>query len=422
MLSRQPTTRLPRHAPRGITLLELLIVLTILLMVTAAAIPLMAPALENRQMREGSRMLSTYLSAARARAVQIGRPVGVILQRFNGQPFAFQMAQVEIPPPYAGDTFDSYMNLGITGSNPGNPNGPMTLMYFNQTYNQPTATLAARWYTAVANTGTFNHRLVRIGDEVQFNGQGYTYTIFGPDANGDGLLDDPPDDNSNGVVDDPIALDIAYLYPAGTSISHLAFPWDGPAVQPATYQVSRQPVRTSAQPVQLPEGIVIDLVSSGVGITGAFNSQPYTGSNNPSTPPPPIVNFDPVIVFSPAGRLDYVSVDPNGRLVRPTDTLYLLLGRRELMYDATAKGTGQDIVDQNLSAVTDLQAAGGVLPPPPAHFWVSVTPQTGQVNVTEVAANLQDHTTANVNHQQVINDALAQSRSLARQAQSVGGN
>ena len=75
----------------------------ILLMVTAAAIPIIAPAMQNRQMRESTRLVTSFIGAAKARAVQTGRPVGVVIERFNGQPFALQMSQVEVPPPYSGD-------------------------------------------------------------------------------------------------------------------------------------------------------------------------------------------------------------------------------------------------------------------------------------------------------------------------------
>ncbi len=92
-----------RGRRRGVTLLELLIVMVILLMITAAAIPIVVPATRNRQMREATRLVTTYLGAAKARAVQTGRPAGVMIERFNGNAFALQMSQVEVPPPYAGD-------------------------------------------------------------------------------------------------------------------------------------------------------------------------------------------------------------------------------------------------------------------------------------------------------------------------------
>ena len=97
---------------RGVTLLELLIVMVILLMITAAAIPIVVPATRNRQMREATRLVTTYLGAAKARAVQTGRPAGVMIERFNGNAFALQISQVEVPPPYAGDTTYSSMRVG----------------------------------------------------------------------------------------------------------------------------------------------------------------------------------------------------------------------------------------------------------------------------------------------------------------------
>ena len=86
----------------GVTLLELLVVILILLMITAAAIPLIAPALDNRRMREASRLASTFISGARSRAIQTGRETGVQLLRFNGNPYATTLAYVEVPPPYGG--------------------------------------------------------------------------------------------------------------------------------------------------------------------------------------------------------------------------------------------------------------------------------------------------------------------------------
>ena len=103
---------------RGVTLLELLVVLLILLMVTAASVPIIAPALRNRQVREASRLLSAYLGAAKARAVQTGRPVGIKIERFNGQPYALTVSQVEVPPPYMGDVYGATATVVTVPSPP----------------------------------------------------------------------------------------------------------------------------------------------------------------------------------------------------------------------------------------------------------------------------------------------------------------
>ena len=101
---------------RGVTVLELLVVLLILLMVTAAAIPIVVPAMQNRQMREAARLVSSYFSMARSRAIETGRPVGVVVERNNGQPFGFQLSQVEVPPPYAGDIVGAVALVRMTGT------------------------------------------------------------------------------------------------------------------------------------------------------------------------------------------------------------------------------------------------------------------------------------------------------------------
>lgn len=51
----------------GFTLLELLVVILIMLSVTAITIPVVAPAMKGRQIREGIRMLNTFLNAAQSR-------------------------------------------------------------------------------------------------------------------------------------------------------------------------------------------------------------------------------------------------------------------------------------------------------------------------------------------------------------------
>ncbi len=110
-----------------------------------------------------------------------------------------------------------------------------------------------------------------------------------------------------------------------------------------------------------------------------------------------------MIFFSPSGRLEWVS-SPTGALVRPTDAVHLLLGRRDLMFDVTARGTpmvdptlgnvtvgnSSDIVFQNLSPIPSTTAA--TVSPPAESFWITVGNQTGLVVVSQVAPNIQDYT------------------------------
>ncbi|MCS7306702.1 MAG: prepilin-type N-terminal cleavage/methylation domain-containing protein [Thermoguttaceae bacterium] len=72
----------------GLTLVELLVVVTILVMLTAVVIPVLTPSLESRRMREAARQVNLYLNRARSMAMEKKRPVGVWLQRRSDLPQA----------------------------------------------------------------------------------------------------------------------------------------------------------------------------------------------------------------------------------------------------------------------------------------------------------------------------------------------
>ncbi len=427
-----------RRAARGITLLELLVVMLIILMVTAAAIPIIAPAMQNRQMREATRLVTSFLGAAKARAVQTGRPVGVVIERFNGQPFALQMAQVEVPPPYSGDTMQSKVTIGryqlsgtITGAANNGSGGiritvspalPFPLddtLFVTITDVEGTTEANGTWKiipvsttqfdlegSVFANTytmgGSFSipcwpcitgftaaadswQNMVRYGDRVRLDYRGVYYTlrsvpqsVSGVDPKlGQRIAAAPPGNNTDGywflIDENNDALDFADGYRYGVP-----------------YQFYRQPVRTSSPPLQLPEGIVFDLSISGSGTT-LFNTTDYTAVNIGSSVPAPTVLFDPQIIFSPSGRVEWVTNNA-GLLVRATDPTYLLLGRRDLMFDVTNRSStdSRDLVFHNLSPPPPIATPTDRMPPA-ANFWV-VVGQSGQVKTAEVAPHIQDYT------------------------------
>ncbi len=143
--------------PRGFTLIEMLIVITITLVLVAAAATHMQPAMESRRVRETARQINVYLGSARNRAMETGRPCGVTLHRFVITPGPPAVACVmsldicEVPPCYCGDTETSMANITWTGV--GN-------------------TLSVTFTDGALSTG-----LVRPGDLIQFNGQGLFYRV-----------------------------------------------------------------------------------------------------------------------------------------------------------------------------------------------------------------------------------------------------
>ncbi|MGA2799145.1 MAG: prepilin-type N-terminal cleavage/methylation domain-containing protein [Thermoguttaceae bacterium] len=98
---------------RGVTLVEMLIVISIIVILTVASLKLVAPA-DERRVREAARAVNVYISSARNRAIEIGRPCGVIFRRANAGNFptaSTVLDQCEVPPTYAGDTTDAVVKV-----------------------------------------------------------------------------------------------------------------------------------------------------------------------------------------------------------------------------------------------------------------------------------------------------------------------
>ncbi|MBQ6829107.1 MAG: prepilin-type N-terminal cleavage/methylation domain-containing protein, partial [Thermoguttaceae bacterium] len=107
-----------REQRRGVTLMELLVVATIILIVTAVSVPTIKPMMESQLTKQAGSTVSTYLNRARARAMTTGRPCGVTFEYFpgsfvpggldeNGDPIpdasaSLVLHQVETPPYYSG--------------------------------------------------------------------------------------------------------------------------------------------------------------------------------------------------------------------------------------------------------------------------------------------------------------------------------
>ncbi|OYV91439.1 MAG: hypothetical protein B7Z73_05525 [Planctomycetia bacterium 21-64-5] len=88
----------------GVTLVELLVVILIMLLITAVAIPVIAPAMSGRQVREAARLLDVFINGARTRALQSDTGFGVMIQRNPNDPrMSTTLVYCAQPPNYAGD-------------------------------------------------------------------------------------------------------------------------------------------------------------------------------------------------------------------------------------------------------------------------------------------------------------------------------
>src|SRR4051794_6546336 len=130
--------RIWNHRRSAYTLAEMLIVVTIMIMLVAAALPVAKKVMDGSQVREASRQLNAYFAMAKARALHTGRPCGLYFA-FNSplgltpeanlgmtpQQLASywpvrQVTQVylaEIPAPYSGGTSNARGRIMRTPSN-----------------------------------------------------------------------------------------------------------------------------------------------------------------------------------------------------------------------------------------------------------------------------------------------------------------
>ena len=228
---------------RAVTLLELLVVIGILMLLIGVAIPTMQPALESRRIREAARAVNVYCGAARNRALETGRPCGVVIQRVEGlADCSDQLKQAEEPPSYAGESLFS-----VAGN-------------FQVNANNNIATLSADFSGLAPDK-------VHVGDLVQLNGQGPFYTITG--VGGTNLT--MQTDVSGGLL----------------------LPWNGGSL-PVPYEIFRRPTLTMANPLQLPSTTVIDLRDS-----GTDDAPQWLKSSGPG-------DEEIIIMFSPNGSVHRV--------------------------------------------------------------------------------------------------------------------
>jgi type II secretory pathway pseudopilin PulG len=311
----------------GVTLIELMVVMLIVVTVSALVLKQIAPTLESRGVREGARLLNVFLNTARARAIETNRPAGVWFERMPGLPeVCVNLSYAQVPEVYCGAYPDSAVEAFIV-SNSSTTNSPI----FNGTTFIPpddstyfvnvvrpcrkskpgdTSEFTNGWGT----TNTLTQQFVRAGDMIEFNGVPNLYrldNIVSMDANVKSNLGSAWSSAAGywciGI--NALKYNLTDSSMAGTkefdlrgNLSKNQFMYNsnvGPYCTVGSslyssgvsvpFKIYRQPIKIAAGSVQLPEGAVIDLNYSGTGgqygvpfyprhVAGAGGISPGTGT------------------------------------------------------------------------------------------------------------------------------------------------
>lgn len=383
----------------GLTLVELLVVIGIVILVTAVALPIIKPALKDRKIREASRQLNSFISLARAAALEQGREAGIYLERSAINPNAcFDVYLAESPYPYSGDTIEfSFANVQATNQVGG------TQVRFDPFVN-------AQFQLAADGNPLAQ---LALGDEIKFDFKGPRYIIRG-------LYDADPNDNTNPIVVQVSHPEAKWSDVAGTPLDPLD---DTLTYSPATptpgsyrYQVFRQPTKSSVKAMTLPNNIAVDLNFSGLGLPVPDSSTALISGRQFRTS----IAGDrrPVrIMFGPQGNLSKLTfIDPDNNTnqsFNPSGTVYLLVGRIEQIRDFD----GIPAVPFSLNNSTDMiQLTRNIVDN--STQWITIGHRTGQVNT---APNGWPIAPEDLGPGTYFVDLMAAAREFAQAGESVGG-
>jgi prepilin-type N-terminal cleavage/methylation domain-containing protein len=361
---------------RGVTLVEMLIVISIMVILMVGAFKVMQP-LADRRVREAARAVNVYISSARNRAIEIGRPCGVIFRRatsLNMPAAAMVLDQCEVPPPYAGDETNSMVQVqDWTYTSTGTP------YWIDPITSRMKYVLKVRIQYPV----NISNNMIRPGDLIQFNNQGPYFSIEQQDINASPPISDFPldssnsiffdfftnaaDTNSDGWVDNYVLT--LTMDPQETPLQ--MFPWPKYAITPnqwslpLSFKILRQPMKSSASPLQLPAGAAVDLAFSS---TGPAIASTYDGTINRYTSnayfADDVTHKDVAVIFSGNGSVEgYYYLGVKHPVAGP---IFFLIGQSKLI---------DPLNNSNDDNATNL-----------SNFWVTINIQTGLVSTDEMAA------------------------------------
>ena len=329
--------QLRQQSTRAMTMIELLVVITIIMLLTAVMIPTVRYQYRNRALREAERQLIAFVGSAQARAQQLGRPVGIWIDRFSesetlaGTNYAVAVYIAEIPRPYTGETRNELVRI-VSENN---------ILYL-------------RFNNSALNLG---NRLIKPTEyfQIQFANHGPFYTAKRTAANEYILVRD---------------LNFGRIPIPTTEFSVGAHQQKLPIGVP--YKIQRRPKKSFLPPLRLPAGAVIDLSVSGMGAAGG---QFWRTART----------TDPVIImFQSDGSVERVL--HNHKDERPLGWVHLLVGRQNQVFP------DKELLDKDDNPIgfnrftDEATETGNVMDM--KNRWISINHRTGSITSEQVVGNI----------------------------------
>jgi len=389
------------HVPRGLTLIELLIVIFIMVLFVAVAAPLFRPATADRKVREASRQINAFMHEAKAAAAQKARVVGIALDRASAldegardSNIVTRLYLAEVPPVYSGDVTNAQVALWQTPPpqqappnypvpppiNVGGTNNRARMLDLDFRYNSPPGPNNAAMLDVIAASYLRNPLPSQwVPFTIRFNRRGSVYA-------GCAMYHPSPPYSPGPPGGLPGIRTRTWHYfcwaPFGSQVYNMTIPFLPPSPYPtppppspippfATYEIWFPPQISSDSVLELPTGTVIDLQFSGYGQNGVDQftapSPPWDGKGF----------FDPtrsfeqpiVVLFTPGG--DVAGVQNGARWEIPPGRIHFLVGTAERAIDSI-DATVPDVRDLVTSNLMD-----------PANQWVSLSTRTGHITTSD---------------------------------------
>ena len=332
---------------KALTLVELLIVLSLILILAGIALPTAKELLSDQKLTRSAQKIASYISQARSEAIAKGVHAGVRIERLAvSEDVVYQSAasariyRTIAIPDYAGESTDAAVEfMGIT-TGIANVRFKESDNLLLSLYNQEDAP-------------------IKTGDLIELPG-GRSFPIVFTD-----IVEDPPLSGVRYVraqidlntPEDPTNALSTETFPLGHRIS-------GTGRYP--YRIRRRPEISKSNPLTLSPGVAIDLNYSGIGIgENQFVPGPQTLPN---------VNSPIDILFGPDGRVDFISVDNVGTLGSASGLIFLCLG--------TTDGVVEPLDERVSASNEELFQNDGQLRANitnPDSIWIVINPNSGRV-------------------------------------------